>query len=343
VRPLRIALLGATGAVGRAALEVLEDPDVLPVGSLRALASGRSAGGEVSFEGEGLAVEEVRKGAFRGCDLALLAAPPDVSRAWAKVAREEGCLVIDVSGAFRGDPEVPLLVPEVNPGAAARLPRGIAASPCGLAPALALCLGPLRDAAGLVRAGVVALEPASGAGRAGIAQLEAEALALMSGREPDPPGAIPHRLAFNLVPDAGRAGDGPGGGAEAEAALAADLARVLGGGLRVAVTAIRVPVFYGSAAVVSATTARPLGAERARELLRGAPGVKLVDAPAERLYPMPMICLNDDAVLVGRVRDDPTQEGGLELLVAADNLRKGGATNLVQVARLVAERHLGGR
>ena len=338
-RPLRLALVGATGAVGRAALEVLEDLDV-PVASLRPLASGRSAGGAVPFQGEDLRVEEVRQGSFRGSDLALLAAPAAAARAWAPVARAEGCLVVDASSAFRGDAGVPLLVPGVNPEEAALLPRGIAASACGLVPALALVLRAIRDAAGLPRVGVVALESASGAGRAGIAQLESESLALMTGREPDPPATIPYRLAFNLVPDASRAGEA-GGGVEAEALLAADLARVLGGELAVSATAVRVPVFYGHAAVVSLTTRKPLSAEEARALLRSAAGVKVIDDPAERLYPMPMLSVNDDAVLAGRVREDPTRENGLELFLAVDNLRRGGATNLVEVARLVAGRHLG--
>jgi aspartate-semialdehyde dehydrogenase len=339
-RPLRLALVGATGAVGRATLEVLEDLDV-PVASLRPLASGRSAGGAVPFQGEDLRVEEVRQGSFRGSDLALLAAPAAAARTWAPVARAEGCLVVDASSAFRGDAGVPLLVPQVNPEEAGRLPKGIAASACGLVPALALALRPIRDAAGLARAGVVALESASGAGRGGIAQLESESLALMTGREPDPPATIPYRLAFNLVPDASRAGEAPGGGVEAEALLAADLARVLGGELAVSAIAVRVPVFYGHAAVVSLTTRKPLPAEEARALLRGAAGVKVIDDPAERLYPMPMLSVNDDAVLAGRVREDPTRENGLELFLAVDNLRRGGATNLVEVARLIAGRHLG--
>lgn len=338
-RPLRIALLGATGAVGRAALEVLEDLD-LPIGALRALASGRSAGGEVSFRGDGLRVDEVHAGAFRGSDLALLAVPADVARTWAPVARSEGCLVADASDAFAGDPEVPVVVPEVNPEAAARLLRGTARSACGLAPPVALALAPLRAAAGLARVAVVALEPASGAGRRGMEQLEAEAMALMNGREPEPPSAVPHRLAFNLVPQVGPFGEGDATAAEAR--LAADLAALLPGAA-VTATAVRVPVFYGHAAVVRFTTGRPLGAAQARERLRAAAGVKLLDRPGEQLYPMPMLSVNDDAVLVGRLRDDPTLPNGLELFLSADNLRRGGATNLVGLGRLLAAGHVRGR
>jgi aspartate-semialdehyde dehydrogenase len=202
---------------------------------------------------------------------------------------------------------------------------------------VALVLKPLLDAAGLSRVAVVALESASGAGRRGIDQLEGEAMALMNGREPDPPSAIPHRLAFNLVPQVGPFGDA--GTTASEALLAADLAALLPGAAVVA-TGVRVPVFYGHAAVVRLATARRLSPAEVREMLRGTEGVKLIDRPGEQLYPMPMLALNDDAVLVGRVREDPTAPNGLELVLAVDNLRKGGALNLVQVARLVAARHL---
>jgi len=337
-RPLRLALAGATGAVGRAVLEVLEDQE-FPLASLRVLSSGRSAGVEVSFRGDGLRVEEARAGAFRGCELALLAVPSEAARLLGPLARAEGCLVADSSVAFRGDPEVPLCLPEVNPEAVATLRRGIAAVPCGLSAALALVLRPIRDAAGLSRVGAVALESVSGAGRRGVEQLQAEALALMNGQEPAPPSAIPYRIAFNLVPDGGAQG-AAGGAGDAEHRLGADLRALLGAGLQVSATAVRVPVFYGHACAVSLTTSRPLPAAEARELLRHAEGVKVVDQPAERLYPMPMLSVNDDTVLAGRIREDPTRQNGLELFVSVDNLRRGGATGLVALARLLAKRHL---
>lgn len=337
-RPLRLALAGATGAVGRAVLEVLEDQE-FPLASLKALSSGRSAGGAVSFRGDDLRVEEARAGAFRGCDLALLAVPAEAARHLAPLARAEGALVADASAAFRDDPQVPLCLPEVNPEAVTRLGRGIAAVPCGLAAALALVLRPIRDAAGLVAVSAVALESVSGAGRRGIEQLEGEALALMNGQEPAPPTAVPYRIAFNVVPDGGARG-ASGGAGDAEQRLAADLAALLGGGVRLSATVARVPVFYGHAAAVSLSTARPLPAAEARELLRRAEGVKVVDQPAERLYPMPMLSVNDDAVHAGRIREDPTRENGLELFLSVDNLRRGGATSLVGLARLLAKGHL---
>jgi aspartate-semialdehyde dehydrogenase len=314
--------------VGRAALEVLEDHD-LPVESLRALASGRGAGTTVPFRGDDLRVEAVQADLFRGVDLALLAVPAEVARAWGPAARAEGALVVDASAAFRADPEVPLVVPEVNPEALGALPRGIAASPCGLSVALPLVLRPLGEAAGIARASALALESASGLGQRGVEQLEREAHALMNGREPEPPAPVPFRLAFNLVPEP------PGD------ALAAEVRRVLGEpGLPLSVGVLRVPVFYGHAAAVTVVTKRRLPLAEAREALRRAAGLKLVDQAAEGVYPMPMLAVNDDAVHVGRLREDPSQENGLELLLAVDNLRKGGATNLVQLAALVAARHL---
>jgi len=330
-RPLKVAVLGATGAVGTTLVQVLEEHD-FPVESLRLLASARSEGAEIDFRGDGLTVQAVKDGAFDGCDLAFLAAPEGVAREWAPRARAAGCAVVDVSPAFRLDLDVPLVVPEVNPqDVDLWKARGIVASPGPSAVLLAVALKPLHDAAGLEHVAATVLASVSGAGQAAIEQLEREGQDLMNGREPEPPVAFPHRLAFNLVPLS----------AEAEQGLSADLRRVLGDpALAVAVASVRVPVFYGHAASLSLSLRRKLPLAEARELLRRAEGLKLVDQPAEQLFPMPMLAVNDDAVLVGKLREDPTQENGLELFLAVDNLRKGGATNLVQIARLVAARHL---
>jgi aspartate-semialdehyde dehydrogenase len=337
-RPLRIAVAGATGALGRALVDALEDHS-LPADAVRLLATPRSAGVAVPFGGEELEVEPAEEGCFRGCDLALLAVPSEAARELAPRARAEGCLAVDASAAFADDPEVPLVVPEVNPHAADELPRGLAASPCGLGAALPLALEPLRAAAGLVRVSVVAVESASGAGRAAIAQLEVESKALMSGREPPPPAAFPHRIAFNLLPVAGAIL--PGGGSEEEARLARAVRRVLGApDLPLSIAVLRAPLFYGHVAEVALETGRRLGPVEAREALRRAEGLKLLDSPAESIYPMPMLGVNDDAVLVGRVREDPSRSNGLHLVLCVDNLRKGGATNLVQIAMLLAGRHL---
>lgn len=337
-RPLRIALAGATGAIGRAAIQVLEDLE-LGLGELRLLASARSAGQELEFEGEPIEAAEAKAGAFRGCDVALLATPREASRRLAALAREEGCLVVDASDAFADAQDVPRVVAAINPEALqARPPRGIVAVPDAAVVLVAHLLAPLRAAAGLARAHVTALVSASGAGQRGVAQLEGEIAALMNGREPDAPTAFPHRLAFNLLPQVGPVGEG--GACEGEARIVREAREVLGApSLALQATTVRVPVFYGHALAVNLRTERPLGADAAREALRKAPGVKVIDDAAQGIYPMPMLAVNDDAVHVGRIRPDPTQENGLDLFASGDDLRVGGATNLVKVALLLVERH----
>jgi len=337
-RPLRIAIAGATGAVGRAALQVLEDLGV-EVAELRLLASSRSVGQELEFEGEPVRVAEAKGGAFKGCDVALLATPREASRRLAAQAREEGCLVVDDSDAFRMEPDVPLVVADVNPGALdAFPPRGIVANPSAIAILLTHLLAPLRAAAGLARVHVTALHAVSGSGQRGVAQLEGEVAALMNGREPDAPTAFPHRIAFNLIPQVGPIGeDGTSAG---EAKIVRETRAILGApGLAIQATAVRVPVFYGHALAVNLGTERALSAAAAREALRKAPGVKVVDDPASSVYPMPMLAVNDDAVHVGRIREDASREHGLDLFAAGDDLRIGGATNLVKLGMLLAQRH----
>ena len=338
---LNLALLGATGAVGKALVQALEDCE-LPLGSLRLLASDRSARTEVEFRGEARRVEALTEGAFQGRDLAFFAAGAGVSLAWAEKARAAGCAVVDLSPAFRGDPGVPLVLPEVNPEALAGFARrGLVAVPGPAATQLALALAPLHRAAGLERASVTTLESVSGGGQRGVDELEAEMRAMLSFQEPPQPTALPHRIAFNLVPQVGPFD--PAGASEEERGLAAETRRLLGSSLRLTTTVVRVPIFYGYMQVVNVRLRRKLSADEARELLRKAPGVKVLDSPSEGVYPMPMLAVNDGAALVGRIREDPSQENGLDLIVAADNLHRGAATTALAIARLLAEKHLGPR
>jgi aspartate-semialdehyde dehydrogenase len=331
-RPLKISLLGATGAVGRAVLELLQE-GVLPVSEIRLLASERSREDRIEFRDDELVVEAPGDRSFRGVDVAILAAGEEAARAWAPRARAEGVPVVDLSAAFRGDAEVPLVVAGVNDAAAPGARKGIVAGPCGAVVPLALALAPIHRAAGVERAVVTVLVPASGAGREGSRQLEAEVLALLNGEEPEP-AAFSHRMAFNVVPHVGAFG--PGGATGDEAAVQADLRRVLDApALRATATAVRVPVFHGTAVAVNLRTARRLGADDVRDLLRAAPGVKVVDAPSDRVYPMPMLTVHDESALVGRIREDPTQENGLDLFVVGDNLRLGAAANALAIARAV--------
>lgn len=337
-RPLRIALAGATGTVGRAVLQVLEDLEV-ELAELRLLASARSVGQELEFDGGPVRVAEAKAGAFKGCDVALLATPREASRRLAALARDEGCLVVDDSDAFREEPGVPLVVADVN-GAVldGPLPRGLAANPNSIAILLSLLLAPIRTVAGLARVHVTTLQAVSGAGQRGVAQLTGEIAALMNGREPDAPTAFPHRIAFNVLPQIGPPGEGGASGEELK--IVRETRAILGApSLAIQANAIRVPVFYGHSLTVNLRTERPLSADAARELLRKAPGVKVLDDPANAVYPMPVLAVNDDAVHVGRLREDGTQPNGLDLFAVGDNLRIGGATNLVRVGLLLAERH----
>jgi aspartate-semialdehyde dehydrogenase len=339
--PVSLALVGATGTVGRTVLEVLDDLDV-PVRSLRAFASPRSAGTTLSFRADDVRVEALREGAFRGCEVAIFCAGAQVAREWAVRAVAEGCAVVDDSPAFRAEPDVPLVVPEVNPEALADAPRGIVSNPCTNATALTVALQPLRAAAGLRRLVVTTYQSVSGIGQGGVEVLEREARDLLNLREPEPAARFPHRIAFNVIPQVGAFGEG--GRTEEEEKIVRETRKVFGEpALRIAATAVRVPVFFGHSAAVNVATERRLGAEAARELLRKAPGVKLVDDPAQGIYPMPMLVANEDAVLVGRVREDGSQENGLDLFLSVENTRKGAATNAIQVARLLAARRAGAR
>jgi aspartate-semialdehyde dehydrogenase len=244
--------------------------------------------------------------------------------------------VVDGSPAFRMDPEVPLVVPEVNGGAAAGYrAKGIVSSPSANVTALALALAPLREAAGLRRVVVATYQSASGLGTGGVEELERQARDLLNLREPDPPARFPHRLAFNVIPQVGAfTADGA---TEEEEDLVRETRKVLGEpDLPIAPTAVHVPVFFGHSAAVNVATARPMGAAAARAALAGAKGVKVLDDPAQRVYPMPMLVGSEDAVLVGRLRDDRSQENGLDLFLSVENTRKGAATNAVQIAQLLA-------
>jgi aspartate-semialdehyde dehydrogenase len=333
IRPLTVAVVGATGAAGKALVQALEESD-LPVEELRLLATERSAGAELDFRGDLLRVAAAKEGALAGVHLAFLAAGAAASREWAPRARAAGAVAIDLSPAFRAAAEVPLALPELNPEALGRVAAGgLVAVPGPAAAHLALVLAPLHRAAGVERASTVVLEAVSGAGQRGVEELEAELRAMLSLQEPPPPTALPHRVAFNVVPQIGAPGDD--GATEEERAVATEVRRLLGSSVAVTATALRVPVFYGHLQAVSVTTRRKVGAAEARDLLRGAPGVKVLDAPGEGVYPMPMLAVNDDAVLVGRLRE---REDGLDLVLAGDNLRVGGAATAVAAAKLLAER-----
>ncbi|HEY8210684.1 MAG TPA: aspartate-semialdehyde dehydrogenase [Myxococcaceae bacterium] len=338
-RKVKIAVVGATGAVGQEILSALMDRGYAP-GQLTALGSERSEGDEIELGGDTLGVEKAGPDSFRGIDLALIAAPPEVARPLAIAAQGAGAWVVDTSAAFRADLKIPLVLPAVNAAAASGPFEGrIAAVPSATTAALATVLEALAPLAP-TDAHVTALLSASSAGLAGVKALEQQTAALLSGREPED-SLFPHRLAFNVLPQAGRIAPGFAE-SEEELAWTAEGDR-LGGAIsraQVSGTALVVPVFYGHLLSITVRlNARP-GPDEVRAALKASPALKLLDEPAERVYPMPMLVTADAAVHVGRVRAAPGGDGWFHLLVAVDNAGRGAALNAVEVGELLLARGL---
>jgi aspartate-semialdehyde dehydrogenase len=324
----RVIVLGATGLVGRTMLRVLEERD-LAIGELRPLASGREPGRAIEFRGRMIPVRAVSPEAFAGADLALFACKNPIAQEWAPVARAAGVAVVDNSSAFRYDDSVPLVVPEVNGPLLSSLPPLVANPNCSTI-AIAAALAPLARAAGLGRVVVATYQSVSGAGSAALEELERGVRAGLEGPPPPrPDGAAP--FAFNVVPHIDRFE--ANGYSREEMKVVWETRKILGlPGLAVTATAVRVPVRVGHAAAVNVTLERPLDPGEARALWAATPGITVLDDPAASRYPTPLLAAGRDDVLVGRVRRDISQKSGLEFFVASDNLRKGAATNAVQIA-----------
>ncbi len=332
-----IAIVGATGTVGSQIIECLEERD-FPVGKITCLASPRSAGEVLEFRGKPVMVEELTGDSFAGVDIAFFCAGEERSREFCPVAVMAGAVCIDTSGAWRLDPEVPLVVPEVNPDAIAGFgKKGIIACPDAATVQLVTALKPLHNHARVRRVVVSTYEAVSGSGRNAIGELEQQVRHLLQGK-PAEAEVYPHRIAFNCLPHVG-AFDA-GGSTLGERGLADETRTVMAAEIRVAATCVRVPVFFGQCASVNIETEQRVTAAGARELLAVAPGVELVDDPADNLYPMPIDAAGQDLILVGRIREDASVENGLNLWLAADNVRKGAATNAVQIAERLVEDYM---
>lgn len=326
-----VAIVGATGAVGLDLLAVLAQRR-LPLRRLRLLASPRSAGSRLPFAGEELVVEALGPDSFRGVDLALFAAGAAVSRQYAPLAVAAGAIVVDNSSAFRLDPAVPLVVPEVNPEAV-RAHRGLIANPNCSTILLVVPLWPLHRAASLRSVVVSTYQAASGAGRQAMAELHQATAAALRG-EPFAPAVLPQSLGFNLFPriDVFE----PSGYTREEDKLLFETRKIMGlPQLPVEATCVRVPVERCHSEAVSAWFERPLSTEAARALLQAAPGVELIDEPEHDRYPMPLPQSGRDAIAVGRVRQSRAFAPGLCFWLSGDQLRKGAALNAVQIAELL--------
>jgi len=333
----RVAVVGATGAVGQTMLEVLRARS-FPAAELVAFASSRSAGREL--EG-GLVVRALEEGAIDGFDLALFSAGSEVSREWAPRFARAGAVVVDNSSQWRMDPEVPLVVAEVNPEAL-ESHRGIVANPNCSTMQMVVALRPIQEAAGIERLVISTYQSTSGTGQAAVDELLAQSHAMLHETEPPAPEAYPHRIAFNVLPHVETFRDGDDYSTE-ERKMMAETRKILGDEtMRISATCVRVPVPHCHSESLNLQTREDLSPEACRELLEAAPGVVVRDDPANAVYPLASEAAGRDEVFVGRIRRDPSAERTLNLWVVADNLRKGAATNAVQLAELLHERGLAG-
>ena len=333
-----VAVAGATGAVGNEMLRILEEQE-FPVASLKLLASSRSAGKTLDFRGESLLVEELRDDSFEGVDIALFSAGAAASRQFAPAAAESGCVVIDNSSGWRMDPEVPLVVPEVNPHAVADYRnKGIIANPNCSTIQMVVVLKPIYDAAGIERVVVSTYQAVSGTGKNAMEELTEQTRNLLTFQEVTAE-VYPHRIAFNCFPHIGSFLEN--GYTEEEMKMVHETHKIMEDpNIRVSATTVRIPVFYGHSEAVNIQTKRKLSAKEARVLLFQAPGVRVMDNPDERIYPMPSEAAGINDTLVGRIREDISIENGLDLWIVADNIRKGAALNTVQIAELLIKEHL---
>ena len=334
MKKVSIAVVGATGAVGREFLRVLEERR-FPASHIQLLASHRSAGSRMRVNGQELVVEETTPDSFNGIDIAFISASTKVSGELAPLAVEAGALVIDDSSCFRMDPRVPLVVPEVN-GQDVEWHGGIISIPnCSTTP-LAMAAHPLHRVNPVVRITAATYQSVSGAGGGAMTELREQSRKSSDGGSPDPE-VLPHRIAFNVIPRI----DGflPDGYTREERKMLEETRKIMhDDGMAISATCVRVPVYISHSAALHLEFQRPMPPDEARELLRRMPGVKVLDSPEEGLYPMPADVEGTDDVFVGRIRQDVSNRDGLAMWVVADNLRKGAALNAIQIAEEVLRR-----
>jgi aspartate-semialdehyde dehydrogenase len=334
----RVGVLGATGLVGSTILELLAARD-FPAREVVPFASERSAGKEIEWEGKVLTIQTLNEDSIQGLDLVLSSAGGAISAEWTPKLVEAGATVVDNTSYWRMHDDVPLVVSEVNPDALAGH-NGIIANPNCSTMQMVVALKPLYDAAGIERLVISTYQAVSGTGKAAIDALNAECRALIGGYELPEPQIYPHQIAFNVLAHAGSFPDGDDHTDE-ERKLINETRKILGDPeIKVSATCVRVPVVTGHSEAVNVETREPLEPEQARELLEAAPGVTVVDDPAAARYPMAVDAAGKDEVYVGRIRRDAGNERALDMWVVSDNLRKGAATNTVQLGELLIERGL---
>ncbi len=332
-----IAIVGATGNVGRESLDILAERG-FPVSEVFALASRRSQGTDVSFGDKTLTVQALENHDFSGTDIAIMSAGGSISQEWAPKIAARGCVVIDNSSAWRYDADVPLIVPEVNADAIDGFSRkNIIANPNCSTAQLVVALKPLHDKARISRLVIATYQSVSGAGKEAMDELFNQTRAVFVA-DPIEPEKFTKRIAFNIIPHIDDFMDD--GSTKEEWKVIAETKKILDPKIKVAVTCARVPVFVGHSEAVNIEFEDEISADEAREILRESPGCLVVDKREDGGYVTPYECAGEDATYISRIREDPTVENGLNLWVVSDNLRKGAALNTVQIAELLVNRGL---
>jgi aspartate-semialdehyde dehydrogenase len=339
---MRVAVVGATGAVGSTILGIMRER-AFPADEVVAFASERSAGRKIDFGDRTLEVQPLNDASIQGFDIALFSAGGATSGEWAPRFADAGAVVVDNSSRWRMNDDVPLVVSEVNPEALDGH-NGIIANPNCSTMQMMVALKPILDAVGIERLVITTMQSVSGTGQRAVEELHDQAQAVIEAKEIAPPSMYPHQIAFNVLPVAGSFPEGSDYTDE-ELKLVNETRKILSQpGIGVSATCTRVPVYTGHSESVNVQTRDPLSPEECRDLLAAAPGLDVLDDPSNGVYPLAIAAAGRDEVLVGRIRRDPSHERCLNMFIVGDNLRKGAATNAVQLAELVHERGLlGGR
>ena len=338
-RTFRVAVVGATGLVGETMIRVLEERD-FPVSELYPLASNRSIGKTVEFKGKHYPVDDLATFDFSKADIGLFSAGAEISREFAPKAAAAGCVVIDNTSEFRYQDDIPLVVPEVNAHALAQYkPRGIIANPNCSTIQMVVALKPIHDAVGIERINVATYQSVSGAGKEAVEELAQQSVALMNGQGAVKPKVIAKQIAFNVVPQIDKFESN--GYTKEEMKMVWETQKIMEAPIRVNATAVRVPVFFGHSEAVHIETRQKITAAEARALLKKAPGVTVLDERKPGGYPTAATeAANRDTVYVGRIREDISSDRGLNLWIVSDNVRKGAATNSVQIAEIMVRDYI---
>jgi aspartate-semialdehyde dehydrogenase len=333
----RVCVVGATGVVGQEMIKVLEERQ-FPVRDLKLLASERTAGTKRKFNGEELKVQVLGKDSFKDMEIGLFSAGGSISQKFAPIASQEGCVVIDNTSAFRMDPEVPLVVPEVNPHAIADYThKGIIANPNCSTIQMVVVLKPIHDVATIKRVVVSTYQSVSGTGKDAIRELEKQTLAIFNLKEVTCE-VYPHQIAFNCLPHIDVFSEN--GYTKEEMKMVNETKKIMEDeSIAITATTVRVPVFYGHSESVNIETVKKITPEEAREMLSRAPGVMVVDNPKKNEYPLAVYAAGRDETFVGRIREDLSIENGINMWIVSDNVRKGAALNAVQIAETLVDQY----